>query len=43
VDLPEWHGADLVLGNLPGTPRTYDESSSTLAGWEARIYRRTRG
>ena len=42
VDLPEWYGATLVLGNLPGTPATYD-GAATLAGWDARIYRRTAG
>ncbi len=40
VNLPAWQGATLLLGNLPGTPSTYD-GPATLAGWDARIYRRT--
>jgi oligo-1,6-glucosidase len=35
---PEWIGADLVLGNLPGTPATSTSTSLDLAGWDARIY-----
>ena len=42
VDVPQWYGATLVLGNLPGTAPTYD-GAVTLAGWDARIYRRTSG
>ncbi|RYP87093.1 alpha-glucosidase [Nocardioides guangzhouensis] len=36
--LEEWYGAELLLGNLPGTPATYDGSATTWAGWDARIY-----
>ena len=43
VDLPSWHGAKLVLGNLPGTADRYEGSSTTLAAWDARIYRRKLG
>lgn len=38
VRLDEWYGAELVLGNLPRTPPTYDASTTTWAGWDARIY-----
>jgi oligo-1,6-glucosidase len=38
VPLEEWYGAELVLGNLPGTPATYDAAATTLAPWDARIY-----
>jgi oligo-1,6-glucosidase len=44
----EWIGADLLLGNLPGTParststscssRKRSSTSLDLAGWDARIY-----
>jgi oligo-1,6-glucosidase len=34
----EWIAADLLLGNLPGTPATLTSSSLDLAGWDARIY-----
>ena len=43
VDLPDWHGAKLVLGNLPGTAGRYEGASTTLAAWDARIYRRRLG
>ena len=35
---PEWIGADLLLGNLPGTPATSTSTFLDLAGWDARIY-----
>ena len=35
---PEWIGADLLLGNLPGTPATSTSTSLDLSGWDARIY-----
>jgi oligo-1,6-glucosidase len=34
----EWIAAELLLGNLPGTPTTAMSSSVALAGWDARIY-----
>jgi oligo-1,6-glucosidase len=34
----EWIGADLLLGNLPGTPARSTSTSLDLAGWDARIY-----
>jgi oligo-1,6-glucosidase len=34
----EWIGADLLLGNLPGTPATLTSTSLELGGWDARIY-----
>jgi oligo-1,6-glucosidase len=34
----EWIAAELLLGNLPGTPATSTSSSVALAGWDARIY-----
>lgn len=34
----EWIAAELLLGNLPGTPVTSTTASLTLAGWDARIY-----
>ena len=34
----EWIAAELVLGNLPGTPAMPLSSSVALAGWDARIY-----
>ena len=43
VGLPSWHGAKLVLGNLPGTADRYEGSSTMLAAWDARIYRRKLG
>jgi oligo-1,6-glucosidase len=38
LDLPDWHGASLVLGNLEGADPELGPASSTLAAWEARIY-----
>jgi oligo-1,6-glucosidase len=38
LDLPEWYGASLVLGNLDGAASELGPASSTLAAWEARIY-----
>jgi oligo-1,6-glucosidase len=35
---PEWSGARLLLGNLPGTPASLPGGPLTLAGWEAAIY-----
>ncbi len=35
---PEWIEAELLLGNLPGTPATLTSTSLELAGWDARIY-----
>jgi len=34
----EWLGADLLLGNLPGTPEMATSTAVDLAGWDARIY-----
>jgi oligo-1,6-glucosidase len=34
----EWIAAELLLGNLPGTPAASMSSSVALAGWDARIY-----
>ncbi|MBB6625696.1 alpha-glucosidase [Nocardioides sp. KIGAM211] len=38
LDLPDWHGARLLLGNLPLNEPVLGPATSTLAGWEARIY-----
>jgi glycosidase len=38
LDLPDWYGAQLLLGNLPGAAPELGPDSATLAGWEARIY-----
>jgi oligo-1,6-glucosidase len=38
LDLPDFHGASLLLGNLPGTDPELGLATSTLAGWEARMY-----
>jgi oligo-1,6-glucosidase len=40
---PEWIGADLLLGNLPGTPATSTSTFLDLVGWDARIYSRRAG
>jgi oligo-1,6-glucosidase len=34
----DWTAAELLLGNMPGTPVTTMSSSLELAGWDARIY-----
>jgi hypothetical protein len=38
MDFPDWYGASLLLGNLPGTDPELGPTATTLAGWEARIY-----
>ncbi|MVA77313.1 alpha,alpha-phosphotrehalase [Auraticoccus sp. F435] len=35
---PSWSGAQLLLGNLTGTPAVLDAADLTLAGWDARMY-----
>jgi oligo-1,6-glucosidase len=35
---PGWTSAELLLGNLPGTPRAAPSTSLNLLGWDARIY-----
>jgi oligo-1,6-glucosidase len=35
---PEWVGADVLLGNLPDTPRKALSTPLELAGWDARMY-----
>ncbi|CAN5679984.1 oligo-1,6-glucosidase [soil metagenome] len=35
---PEWVGAHLLLGNLPGVAATLDSTPLKLAPWDARIY-----
>ncbi|MGB8405258.1 MAG: alpha-glucosidase [Mycobacterium sp.] len=34
----EWISAELLLGNLPGTPTTLTSTPLDLLGWDARIY-----
>ncbi len=38
LELPDWYGAQLLLGNLPDAAPELGPASATLAGWEARIY-----
>lgn len=35
---PEWLTAELVLGNLAGTPAAIESTGLHLSGWDARIY-----
>jgi oligo-1,6-glucosidase len=38
----EWIAADLLLGSLADTPARSTSTSLHLAGWDARIYQRSR-
>jgi oligo-1,6-glucosidase len=35
---PDWSAAELVLGNLAGTPATIESTALDLGGWDARVY-----